>query len=102
MTAGGSERGAMHIVITSIYPPTRAVARLCADKRHRVIVVGDRKTPADWRHEGATFISADQQSQLDFRLAKSLPWNHYCRKMLGYLAAIRDGASVVVDVDDDN
>lgn len=36
------------------------------------------------------------------RLARSLPANHYCRKMLGYLRAMELGASVIVDTDDDN
>ena len=36
------------------------------------------------------------------RIGGVLPFDHYSRKMLGYLAAIRDGADTIVDTDDDN
>jgi hypothetical protein len=31
-----------------------------------------------------------------------LPWNHYSRKMLGYLRAVKRGAEIIFDTDDDN
>lgn len=31
-----------------------------------------------------------------------LPWNHYSRKVLGYLEAARRGAEIIYDTDDDN
>lgn len=39
---------------------------------------------------------------MNFQLAKVLPYNHYCRKMLGYLKAIQDGTDIIIDTDDDN
>jgi hypothetical protein len=48
------------------------------------------------------FISIKQQDSSKFELAKILPYNHYCRKMLGYLKAITEGADYIVDTDDDN
>jgi hypothetical protein len=91
-----------HIVITSIFPPTRAVRKFGRLRDLRLTVVGDRKTPSDWSLPGVEFLSAERQKRLGFGLTRLLPWNHYCRKMLGYLHAMRDGASVVVDTDDDN
>ena len=35
-------------------------------------------------------------------LSKVMPFNHYCRKMFGYLKAVRAGVDVVIDTDDDN
>ena len=35
-------------------------------------------------------------------LEKTLPFNHYSRKMLGYLYAMRAGADIIIDTDDDN
>lgn len=67
-----------------------------------LIVVGDKKTPADWASPGAEYLSVQAQDQLDFKLAKKMPYNHYCRKMLGYLKAIKDGANCIIDTDDDN
>jgi hypothetical protein len=91
-----------HIVITSINSPTKAVRDYAELSDHRLIVVGDRKTPGDWKLDGAEFISIDDQQGSNFSLAQSLPENHYSRKMLGYLQAMRAGAKVIVDTDDDN
>jgi hypothetical protein len=90
------------IVITSIYPPTEAVRKFAAMKDHTTIIVGDCKTPDGWESEGAAFLSVEAQGTMGFRLFSKLPYNHYGRKMLGYLYAIRAGAEIIVDTDDDN
>jgi hypothetical protein len=51
---------------------------------------------------GAKFLSAADQEASGYHVAKALPWNHYCRKMIGYVHAIKHGAQVIVDTDDDN
>jgi hypothetical protein len=90
------------IVITTIFSPTAAVRKFAALKDWRLVVVGDRKTPPDWSCGTAYFLSAEVQEEQGFKLNRVLPWNHYCRKMVGYLEAIRLGAECIVDTDDDN
>jgi hypothetical protein len=90
------------IVITTIFSPTQATKAFAQMEGYRLYVVGDRKTPHDWHLEGADFISAEEQEHMSFRLMKHLPWNHYCRKMIGYLRAIGDHAECMADTDDDN
>jgi STELLO glycosyltransferases len=90
------------IVITSIFNPTEAVFKFSKYKDYKLIVVGDKKSPANWHCENVDFISIEEQEISDFHLAKVLPYNHYCRKMLGYLKAIEDGAEYIIDTDDDN
>ncbi|WP_114939277.1 MULTISPECIES: STELLO glycosyltransferase family protein [Mucilaginibacter] len=90
------------IVITSIFQPTLAVEAFAKMPDHHLIVVGDKKTPAGWACQGAEYLSVRDQELLDFKLAKALPYNHYCRKMLGYLKAIKNGAGYIIDTDDDN
>ena len=90
------------IVITSIFKPTEAVEKFSKLTDFQLIVVGDRKTPADWACENVVYLSVEKQSELGGRLDKTLPYNHYCRKMLGYLYAIQQGAEFMVDTDDDN
>ncbi len=90
------------IVITSIFEPTEAVYAFAKMKDYQLIVVGDKKTPKDWQCDRADYISVLQQEAFDFELAKVLPFNHYCRKMLGYLQAFKTGAEYIVDTDDDN
>jgi phage terminase small subunit len=91
------------IVITSISAPTPGIeklARLAGD--WTILVVGDLKTPRNWRQEGVRYLSVDEQTTLHFNLAKSAPFNHYARKNLGYLYAIGEGAQLIAETDDDN
>ncbi|WP_109313748.1 hypothetical protein [Ruegeria sp. AU67] len=67
-----------------------------------LVVVGDRKTPDNWSCDGAEYLSVERQLSLGFRLSDALPFDHYCRKMIGYLLAARNGAEMIVDTDDDN
>ncbi len=92
-------------VITTIQEPTEAVKTLATALGHApdsLIVVGDRKGPAHFELEGCQFFDLEQQRQLPFALAQLLPEGHYARKNLGYLQAMRQGASCVYETDDDN
>jgi hypothetical protein len=91
-----------YIVITSINDPTEAVKAFSLLRQYRVLVIGDAKTPKSWNHDGVDFISLRDQGKLPFKLAKTLPENHYCRKMIGYLLSIQRGADFIIDSDDDN
>ncbi|MEO9145221.1 MAG: STELLO glycosyltransferase family protein [Ginsengibacter sp.] len=90
------------IVITSIFLPTQAVVSFSGMEDYTVIVVGDKKTPSNWLHQNVQYISVADQEKMGFDLVHVLPFNHYCRKMLGYLKAIDDGADCIIDTDDDN
>jgi len=91
-----------YVIITSINAPTKAVKEISKYSDRRLIVVGDRKTPVDWSHDAVEYLSVEEQMSSKWKLARTLPWNHYARKMLGYLKAIEDGATVILDTDDDN
>jgi hypothetical protein len=90
------------IVITTVFPPTPAVRDFSAERNWRLIVVGDRRTPEGWCCENAHFISASAQADCAPKLSAALPWNHYCRKMVGYVEAVRLDSECIVDTDDDN
>ncbi len=90
------------IIITSIFDPTEAVEKFAKKTDYKVYVVGDKKTPSNWNCSGVNHISVDHQQNSNYYLSKVLPYNHYCRKMLGYLEAIKDKAEVIYDTDDDN
>lgn len=90
-------------VITSILPPTDAVASFdAAPEVDEVIVIGDRKSPPTYSLGRVRFISVADQVTLGWRVLDSLPYNHYCRKIVGYLEAARGGADVIYETDDDN
>lgn len=90
------------IVVTTINDPTEAMVAFSRVPRCRLVVVGDKKTPRGWTLPGAVFLAADAPETARFSLSAALPYNHYCRKMLGYLYAVQTGADTIVDTDDDN
>lgn len=91
------------IVITSIFEPTEAVKLFAQQSgKYDLIVIGDKKSPENWICSDAQFISVKEQLVLPFQLIKALPFNHYSRKMIGYLLAIKNGADCIIDTDDDN
>lgn len=90
------------IVITSIYSPTPSVRKWASLAQWKTIVVGDRKTPLDWRCHPANYLSVADQETAQLQIARKLPWNHYARKLMGYLFAIAQGAEIILDTDDDN
>lgn len=90
------------IIITSIFPPTPAVKKFASVNDWQLVVVGDKKSPSDWKHDGVIYLDPDEQMKLGFSILEHLPWNHYCRKMLGYLYAMKEGAEIIYDTDDDN
>jgi hypothetical protein len=89
-----------YIVITSIFEPTEAVIDFSRKEDYQLVVVGDKKSPSDWQCDRVIFLSVGQQDKSGFDL--HIPYNHYCRKMFGYLYAIMNGADVIIDTDDDN
>ncbi|QPH38356.1 STELLO glycosyltransferase family protein [Pedobacter endophyticus] len=91
-----------HIVITSIFPPTEAIEKFSALEDFQLTVVGDKKTPEGWNYPNVNYLSIADQENSGFSLAKILPYNHYCRKMIGYLHAIKNKANRIIDTDDDN
>lgn len=90
------------IVITSVNRPTKAIEQFSKIDDWQLIVVGDKKTPTDWEHPNVTYISPDMQNDIAQEFSTFLPWNHYSRKMFGYLYAIKNGAEIIADSDDDN
>jgi hypothetical protein len=94
-------------VITTIQPPTESVCKLASrlksvDPDANLIVVGDKKGPPAYDLAGTEFLSLTAQLDSEFDLARVLPTGHYARKNVGYLTAIRQGASCIYETDDDN
>jgi hypothetical protein len=90
------------IVITSVFQSTKAVDSFSKIGYLNTIIVGDNKSPSEYNNAKVTFLSVDTQAKLGYSIIKDLPYNHYCRKNIGYLFAIMQGAEVIIDADDDN
>ena len=90
------------IVVTSINQPTEQCINLSKIQDFKLIVIGDKKSPEDWKLENAIFLNLADQESLNFEIFKSTPKNSYNRKNIGYLYAIMNGAKFIYDTDDDN
>jgi hypothetical protein len=93
------------LVLTSINPPNPVMTALrdgARDSGVRFLVMGDTKSPADFKLDGCEFLDVAAQEGTGFRFAKLCPTRHYARKNIGYLIAIRDGANLIIETDDDN
>jgi hypothetical protein len=93
------------IVVTSVSGPNKALRDLaagCKEKGYHFIVIGDEASPDDFRLDGCDFYSLRRQRKLDLKFAENCPTKHYARKNIGYLIAIRNKTSVIIETDDDN
>jgi hypothetical protein len=93
------------LVVTSIHPPNAALRELaCGSREHGwdFIVAGDSKSPPGFNIEGCRFLSLGDQRGAGFSLGLKCPERSYTRKNIGYLEAMRAGAEVIVETDDDN
>jgi hypothetical protein len=91
------------VVITSISGPNAVMKAIASDSvknNFDFLMIGDTKTPVDFKLEGCDYYSVERQLQLPYSLAKLLPTKHYSRKNLGYLIAANH--DIIVETDDDN
>ncbi|HLW75454.1 MAG TPA: STELLO glycosyltransferase family protein [Bryobacteraceae bacterium] len=93
------------LVVTSIAPPNdilRALAHGAAEHDWPFYLIGDSKSPPDFSLPGARYFSIADQIATGFAFAAACPTGCYARKNIGYLAAMRDRVSCIVESDDDN
>lgn len=90
------------IVTTTINPPTPAIEAFDAMDDWHLIVVGDLKTPPDYKLQRGQYLSPEAQEQFAPALSQALGWNTHARRNIGHLMAKTLGATVVAMVDDDN
>ena len=93
------------LVVTTIQSPNsivRALSTASAGAGADFVIVGDRKTPQPWVVDHGRYWSIDDQKAGFPALGTALPLNHYTRKNIGYLAALKAGADWIVETDDDN
>jgi hypothetical protein len=90
------------IVTTTINPPTKAIKLFDAMKDWHLIVIGDKKTPADYKLKRGEYVPPQAQEVYDKELSDAIGWNSIQRRNFGMLMAYEQGAEIVALVDDDN
>lgn len=43
----------------------------------QVLVVADKKTPADWALKGVKLLTVEEQERLSYKTSRLTPWNSY-------------------------
>ncbi len=94
------------LIITSIandkHPVLKQFAKESVENNISFIVIGDTKSPEEFNLSSCDYYSIERQKKLTFELSEELPFKHYARKNLGYLIAIKKGAEIIIETDDDN
>src|ERR1051326_6868832 len=93
------------IVVTTIAPPKPVMTTLAAGAAERgmgFIVAGDDSSPPGFTLPGCDYYDIPRQLESGFRTAVAARRRHYARKNIAYLVAIRSGAEVIIETDDDN
>mgnify|MGYP001459162276 FL=1 len=90
------------IVCTSINPPTQAIKKFDNIKDWTLIVVGDLKTPTNYKLKNGIFLNKREQNLIDKKLSDLIGWNCIERRNFGILLAKKHNADIIALVDDDN
>ncbi|MBA3571868.1 MAG: DUF288 domain-containing protein [Pyrinomonadaceae bacterium] len=93
------------VVVTSISAPNTSLRALAEGSQAcgcDFLVIGDTKSPSNFELQGCKFYQVDAQQRSGLRYAQVCPTRSYARKNIGYLLAIRAGAPLIIETDDDN
>jgi hypothetical protein len=90
------------VIITTINATTETIKKHMNNPEYDVIIVGDKKTPDCYKNENCIYLDIEAQDKFFPKLSKLIPYNHYGRKNLGYLFAIKRGYDIIYETDDDN
>lgn len=90
------------IVTTTINPPTDAIRKYDAMPDWELVVIGDKKTPADYHLERGIYVTPEEQEKYDPELSELIGWNSIQRRNFAFLWAHDMGADIIATVDDDN
>lgn len=93
------------LVITTINLPNKNIKKFdnqCKKKKWSFLVIGDYKTPKNFKLNYGEYFSIKNQNNLKFSFSKKCPINSYARKNIGYLTAYKNDTDVIVETDDDN
>src|SRR3984957_19044594 len=90
------------IVTTTINPPTEAIKKFEAMTDWELVVIGDLKTPKDYKLNHGIYVTPEEQEKYDKELSDAIGWNCIQRRNFGLLWAHDMKADIVAVVDDDN
>ena len=90
------------IVTTTINAPTLAIEKFDAMSDWELVVIGDLKTPKDYKLKRGSYWGPEAQEKYDKNLSDAIGWNCIQRRNFGLVIAHDMKADVVAVIDDDN
>lgn len=91
------------IIITTINSYYKTFIEQYCDFDYDIIIVGDTKTDhISYIGKNVIYIHPDNINEEVKYFSDYVPFNHYCRKNVGYLYAIKHNYDIIFDTDDDN
>lgn len=92
-------------VITTINKPNinlKKLTKLSKKKKFDLVIIGDFKTPKNFKLIHGLYFDIKKQKKLMFEFAKKCPINSYARKNIGYLISYKNRCETIFETDDDN
>jgi len=93
------------IVITSIFgdqPILKIIEEMAESYNWDLVVAGDISSTGFNTPRYMKYLSISEQLDSEYRYSRLAPVRNYCRKNFAYLEAIKRGADIIVETDDDN
>ena len=90
------------IVTTTINKPTKAIELFERMPEWDLVVIGDKKTPNDYKLNRGLYVPPAAQEKYDKPLSDAIGWNCIQRRNFGLLLAHDMSADIIAVVDDDN
>ncbi len=90
------------IIITTINEKSKGIDEFQKFNDWNIIIIGDEKSKEIENSNNLNFFNINDQKKLGFSVVEYLPFNHYSRKNIGYLLALKNSSTIIYDTDDDN
>lgn len=93
------------LIITTINSVNKNIKLLsngCKKNKWKLIIIGDKKTPKNFKIKYGKYISYEEQLKLPHNFSKICPPNNYARKNIGYLISCINKPNFILETDDDN
>ena len=96
------------LITTTIYVPTVLKLYRDIDEHVTFYVMGDKKTPHDETRRfveslgNSHYYSDKDQENLGYESSPIIGWNKIMRRNIALLEALKNGADIIVTIDDDN
>lgn len=90
------------IVTTTINHPTEAIEKFDAMPEWILVVIGDKKTPKDYKLKRGIYVSPEEQEKWFPKISDLIGWNCIMRRNIGFLWARELQADIIATIDDDN